>query len=319
MFRQAANRFNWLLPVFSIFVAAFSTHIARAQDDERLALFAIDLEKGKATCLTKEPLAGYSNCGASAWTPDGKRFVFDATPGRTWNKTHMFVADFPAAENARFTDLGPGNCPSWSPDGKQIVFLLNPGADRNVEPGIWIMTDDGVVRRRIGGSGRPKWSPDGKQILVASFGNPSRLSLIDVPTAEERPIDLPGNTFVSVPSWAGDGQTIISVIRGDGPVSIALVDISAPAEAKVKQVLWRMGEGLNVSPTCPVYSLKFKRCAFTGWESRGAALYVLDADRRTPRKLEGDLMDPKLAGLALSPDGRQLLFVSDRNRVDSDQ
>lgn len=47
------------------------------------------------------------------------------------------------------------------------------------------------------------------------------------------------------------------------------------------------------------------------------ALYVLDADSETPRQLEGKLVEQRIAGLALSPDGRRLLFVSNRERVDS--
>jgi Tol biopolymer transport system component len=316
MFRQFACRCAWFVLVVSIFAGTFSMPTARAQDNERLALFAIDLEKGNTRLLTTEPLEGYSNCGASAWSPDGKRFVFDATPGRVWNKTHMFVAEFPKAGDAKFTDLGQGNCPSWSPDAKRIVFLLNPGPGSDAEAGIWIMTADAAFRRRVGGSGRPKWSPDGKQILVASFANPSRLSLIDLATEEELAINLPRSAFLSVPSWAGDSQTIVSVVQGDGPISIALVDVSTPAEAKIKQVLWTLGDGLDAM-TCPVYSPKLKRCVFAGWKAGGTALYVLDADHRAPRRLEGELIDQILAGLALSSDGRHLLFVSNRNPVDS--
>jgi hypothetical protein len=43
------------------------------------------------------------------------------------------------------------------------------------------------------------------------------------------------------------------------------------------------------------------------------ALYAFEVGRNLPRKLEKDALDPYLSGLALSPDGRYLLFVSTRD------
>jgi Tol biopolymer transport system component len=281
----------------------------RAQDP---ALYVFDLEEETVTQITAEPLEGLRRCGASDWSPDGKRIVFDATPGTRYDQTRIFAADFPVREGAKFTDLGVGNCPNWSPDGKRIAFMLLDGAVENAAAGTWSMSSNGIRRNRIGGLGRPKWSPDGKRILTASFSNPCRLSLIDLESKAEQAVNLPGCQFISVPDWAGDGNTIISVIEGAGPPSIALVDVSDPADAKIKQTLWNRGDGTSVSPTCPVYSAELKRCVFSGWEPNGLALYAFDFGRNLPRKLEQDALDPYLAGLALSPDGRHLLFVSIR-------
>jgi Tol biopolymer transport system component len=136
--------------------------------------------------------------------------------------------------------------------------------------------------------------------------------LIDIESKAEQAVNLPGCKFISVPSWAGDGNTIISVVQAEGPLSIALVDVSDPTGAKIKQTLWTRGEGTTVSPTCPVYSPKLKRCVFSGWEPNGMALYAFDVGRNQPRKLEKDSLDAYLAGLAMSPDGRHVLFVSSR-------
>ena len=285
------------------------TGSVQAQD---LALYVFDLQQETATRITAEPLEGLRHCGASDWSPDGKRFLFDATPGTQFNRTKMFVADFPIKEGAKFTDLGMGNCPNWSPDAKRISYLLNNGAVENAEAGIWTMTSNGAAREYLAGYGRPKWSPDGKRILTASFGNPCRLSLIDIESKAEQVINLPGYQFISVPSWAGDGKTIISVVQTNGPLTIALVDVSNPTEASIKQLLWCRGDGTTVSPTCPVYSSKLQRCAFSGRETKGLALYAFDVGRNPPRKLEEDLLDSNLSGLAMSPDGRYVLFVSSR-------
>lgn len=303
MGRKLAWAFSWCCLVLGL------AGNARAQEP---ALYVFDLQEETATRITAEPLDGLRRCGASDWSPDGKRIVFDATPGMQYRQTRIFAADFPIREGAKFTDLGMGNCPNWSPDGKRIAFLLNDGAVENAAGGTWIMSANGVRRDPLGKYGRPKWSPDGKRILTASLGNPCRLSLIDLENKAERAVNLPGCQFISVPNWAGDGNTIISVIQGAGPLSIALVDVSDPADAQIKQTLWTRGEGTSVSPTCPVYSAELKRCVFSGWAPDGLALYAFDVGRNLPRKLEQDSLDPYLAGLALSPDGRYLLFVSIR-------
>lgn len=303
MRRKLARAFSWCWVVLGL------AGRIQAQDP---ALYVFDLQEETATQITAEPLEGLRRCGASDWSPDGKRIVFDATPGMQYRLTRIFAVDFPLREGAKFTDLGVGNCPNWSPDGKRIAFMLLDGAVENAAAGTWSMSSNGIRRNRIGGLGRPKWSPDGKRILTASFSNPCRLSLIDLESKAEQAVNLPGCQFISVPDWAGDGNTIISVIEGAGPPSIALVDVSDPADAKIKQTLWNRGDGTSVSPTCPVYSAELKRCVFSGWEPNGLALYAFEVGRNLPRKLEQDALDPYLAGLALSPDGRYLLFVSIR-------
>jgi Tol biopolymer transport system component len=292
---------------------------ARAQDDDRLALYLADLKTGKISLVTQEPRVGHAYCGSPDWSPDGKRILLDATPGKQWSKTNILAVDFPVTEQTRFTNYGPGNCPSWSPDGKRIAFLLNREAVPGAQPGIYTMTVEGKDRRRLGGFGIPKWSPDGKSILVISFSNLASLSLLDVATGKEQPIALPDHTVHSVPGWAGDSQTLIAVIRGKGPLMVALIDIADPAAAKVKQVLWTRGLGSDAEPRYPVYSAETKRCVFAGRTPRGIALYLLDDKILTPQPLERDRFDPLIASLDLSPDGQQLLFCAERLEGDSDR
>lgn len=293
-------------------ILCLATGILPAQEPRRLGLFVIDIEKATVTPVASEPLDGHAYCGTPEWSPDGKRILFDATPGNAWSKTHLIAADFPVRKIDDVTDFGPGNCPAWSPDGKQVAFMLNPGAVPNAEPGIWIMDAKGENRRRLAAGAMPKWSPDGKRILSVSFSNPRQLSIIDVEKETSQSVDLPGHEFVTTARWAGDGETLITVVRENGPLSIALVDVSRPGEAKIKRTLWTRGDRSTVSPMYPDYSAKTKRCVFVGWESQGSALYVLGADG-PPRRIEKAGFDVSLASLALSPDGGKILFCSDRN------
>src|SRR4030095_591249 len=85
-----------------------------------------------------------------------------------------------------------------------------------------------------------------------------------------------------------------------------------PAAAKVKEVLWTRGLGIDAEPLHPVYSAADKRCVFVGRPARGSALYMFDKPILTPQSLEKDRFDPRIASLDLSPDGKQLLFCAER-------
>lgn len=295
--------------------------IGDASAADQLGLYVIDIESGKVTTVTTEPLPGHNYCGSPGWSPDGKRLLMDVTPGREWTKSRVMTSDFPVSEKPAFFDLGKGNCPSWSPDGKRIAFLLNPGAVPDGEPGLWIMDADGTDRRRVADGAIPKWSPDGKHILSVTFSNPCQLTLVDVETGEDRPVLLADHEFYSVPSWAGDGQTLVAVVRSQNALSIALVDVGEPAKAAVKQVLWIRGGGTGDEPLYPVFAAKLKRCAFIG-RSAGAgafALYVVDDKSGGVAKLLEPALELKpepkfsrIAGLAISPAGDKLLFGAER-------
>lgn len=280
---------------------------------ERLALYVIDVITGEVTLVADEPNRGFTYCGSPSWSNDGQRIVFDATPGTVWHKTRLQMIDV-TGTRAGLRSLGPGNCPTLSPDGKHIAFRLRAGALPAAEPGVWIMDADGTNRRRLGdGGGMLKWSPDGRQLLIVSFSSP-RLTLMDVETGEQRPVKLAGHKFFSVPNWTGDGQVIVTVVRSDTGSGLVFVDIAKPEQAQVKQVVWRSGDRLDLNGVaCPVYSAKTGRCVFIGKDENGMALYMVQPSRfDPPKRLEPNRYDHKMARPVFSPDGRYVLFCSDR-------
>ena len=96
------------------------------------------------------------------------------------------------------------------------------------------------------------------------------------------------------------------------------MDLANLYQPSVKRVLWKKGDGLNVDLVEPVSSPATGQCVFVESNPEGMALYALDAGKPgPPRRLEREGHDKLIRDLAFSPDGRYLLFSS--NRADTPQ
>ena len=282
---------------------------------DRIGLYMIDVTNGDLTLIADQPDPGFTQCGSPTWSNDGRRILYDATPGTQFNLTHLKAVEL-AERRLVVTDLGPGNCPTFSPAGDRIAFLLNPGAVPNAESGVWMMSADGSERRLLGSYGVPKWSPYGRQLIIISFSTPREVTLMDARLEKSGRLRVPGHQVYAVPNWAGDG-TLVAVIgpeaAGAGD-TIALLDVSDPAQGKIQEVLWKKGDDLDVKLLYPVYSPVTRRCVFVRGEEKGMVLYSIQQGQSgPPKRLEPEGFDHRISGLAYSPDGRYVLFSSDRS------
>jgi RNA polymerase sigma factor (sigma-70 family) len=276
----------------------------------RLALYMIDVENGDVTLIADQPDPGLVRCGSPEWSHDGKRIIYDAMPMNEVPLTHLKMIEL-VNGRLELTDLGLGNCPTFSPADDRIAFLNN-SSEGGDEVGVWLMQADGSQPRVLGGYGRPKWSPDSRQFLIVNFNKPRDLSLMDVRPEKSGPLQIAGQNIFWEPSWAGD-ESIVAAIGADAPDTIALIDVREPDHPNIKEVLWRNGKGLDVKPFYPVYSAGTRRCVFVGVDASGQALYSFrHGQPDPPRRLESDGHDHLLQDLASSPDGRYILFTSDR-------
>lgn len=299
-------------------VGALKLGLANETKSDELSIFLMDMERGTVSLVVDQVSRELTYCGTPSWASDGRRIVFDATPKEGYARTRMQMIEV-AGGRAKLVDLGAGNCPAVAPDGKRVAFMLNPGAVPGEEAGMWLMQADGSARQRlqrIDLVGVPKWSPDGQRLLVTVLGSPSRMVLIRV-TDPERPVlsqvQVEGGVFYSVGNWTGAGLTMVAVLKLNGKVDIALVDVSDPAHAQVKQSLWRNGDGLTIAPIFPAYHPESGRCAFVGRDGNATALYAFNAKQgEKPKRIEVPGFGGKVASLAFSPDGRYLLFCSQR-------
>jgi len=272
---------------------------------DRVGLYMMDLTNGEVTLIADQPAPGLTQSGSPVWSHDGRRILFDATPGTQWSLTRLESIDL---DEGRLivTDLGTGNCPTFSPADDRIAFLSN--AD-GAQTGVWLMKSDGSERRLLGDYGKPIWSPDGRELMIMSFTNPRRVMVMDANPSKTGMLQLPDQQIFSDPSWVGEKAIVAVIGRTEGD-TVALVEISEPGQAEVvRRVLWRRADGPDVEPSYPIYSATTRRCIFAGGEAKGMALYSVEEGKAGPAKrlgLEG--YDPKITGLAYSPDGRYVLY-----------
>jgi WD40-like Beta Propeller Repeat len=271
---------------------------------DRVGLYLMDLKSGEVTLIADQPAPGLTHCGSPVWSHNGRRILFDATPGTQWSLTRLESIDLGEGRPTA-TDLGAGNCPTFSPADDRIAFLSN--AD-GVENGVWLMNADGSERRLLGDYGKPMWSPNGRQLMITSFGDPRQVTLMDASPDKSGVLQLADHKIFSHPSWAGDG-TIVAVIGVTEGEAVAFIDVSDAPQAKLKEVLWRRTNGPDVMPTYPIYSATTRRCIFVGGGAKGMALYSVPRGKAAPAKPLGpEGYDPQISSLANSPDGRYLLY-----------
>lgn len=290
-----------------------------SRKDGQVGLYLIDAAGGPAVRIANEPDEGLNQCGSPVWSHDGRRIAFDATRG-TPGKAEFSSSRIRTLEldGDRLTgqDLGLGNCPDFSPADDRLVFLLNNAP--NNQMGVWLMKADGSGRRMLGDYGRPRWSPRSTQFLIASFDTPTEVTIMDVRPENSGKLLISDYHVFSVPSWAGDGTVVAAVGPFKGPAdSIALIDATSPADGKIRDVLWKKGGGSDIRPESPVYSPVTGRCVFIGkTQDRGRALYTIDPGRGKPgpaQRLEpGDTFDNLIQDPTFSPDGRYIVFSSNR-------
>jgi Tol biopolymer transport system component len=279
---------------------------------DRDRVYMLDLVAGGTTLIAEEPVPGLTSSGCPSWSHNGSRIVFDASPGRDWNRTHVMAIEVRDGRPT-FLDLGPGNCPTFSPDDQKIAFLLNPGARAGAESGVWVMEADGSQRRRAGEYGAPYWSADGREFLINSFEDFPETTVMNLQKMTGGKLDVPGYRILKSPSWAGSGTLVSALSTREGGDIIALLDVSNPTEAKIIDVLWQRGKELDVTPRCPVYRPETGRCLFIGVEPKKRTLYSVERGKsRRAKQVEAKGQDEAIGFLSFSPDGRYLLFSSNR-------
>ena len=201
--------------------------------------------------------------------------------------------------------------PAWSPDGRQLAAWTmserTPTMRSLVTVGVDERRERVVTSQRLHAVDGMVWLPDGSSVIVAArerASSPLRLWQIPLAAPVMRPLTSDTSDYL-LSGLTDDGRRLAAV-----RVEIARSVWVAPATdvSRARQVGTDAGE---LSQLESIAWMPDGRVLYTLAEAGNADIWVFDPARGTRRQLTTDPRDD--FNPASSPDGRTIVFASDRS------
>ncbi|WP_407354554.1 winged helix-turn-helix domain-containing protein [Luteimonas sp. R10] len=259
--------------------------------------------------LSEPPAADVSD-SRPAWSPDGREIAFARTEGNGRCRVVIVAANGGGAERevARCDHNGLLSF-DWTPDGHGLVFGTMTGADPS--PGIRVLELATGRWRELDYDVReddfdyaPRYSPDGK--WIAFVRNPQLGDLWRMPAAGGKPEPLTDlGTEIRGWSWLPDSRSILFGRRVDSQSRLYRLDVDS---GRVNDLGLDDAQSPAVSASTGMLAFVHRRPQFGIY--RVGPPPSPDAPVTKKRLFESSGRDTQPT---ISPDGRQLVFTSDRS------
>ncbi len=231
--------------------------------------------------------------------------------------------------------------PSYSPDGQKIVFE----SDRMGYSDIWMCNSDGSNCSQLtdlhGTTGTARWSPDGRSVVFESISQDYfQVGLVEVPGGTPYVLKTVPIANNGAPDWSRDGQSIYfysdahgpfqlwkTPAKGGSPVRLTEKGGVYGIESKDGRFLYYSkfsGSGIwqKSLESGQESRLSIEAASWFDWDVAGSGIYFLNPKSTPNGRIEFfdfangqstpiyalDKPASLYGGLALSPDGKSLLF-----------
>ena len=191
--------------------------------------------------------------------------------------------------------------PQVSPDGKQVAYIVTR-SDREADEtrmSVYIASLDGrtgKARRFTQGNKdhSPRWSPDGRHLaFVSDRGEKNQLFVAPLDGGEARQLTK-AKFGISSPAWSPDGRRVAYMAR----------------TGEYKETKER--NPLEKSAPRVIRDLRYKLDGIGFFDQRRTHIFAVDVETGESEQItDGDWFDDQPAW---SPNGKQIAFVSDRER-----